>query len=66
MIRDIQRLQVTMQQMEHLLRALEDLRETVLPQDPKLFALLAEAPLDDLARLRQEVHEFVEVLQPTA
>ena len=65
MIRDIQRLQVTMEQMERLLRAIEDLRQTVLPQDPKLFALLAEAPLDDLARLRQDVHEFVDELQPT-
>lgn len=65
MIRDPHRLQVTMEQMERLLRALEDLRETILPQDPKLFALLAEAPLGDLARLRQELQGFVDELQPT-
>ena len=62
----VDRLRVTMQQMERLIRALDDLRENVLPKDPKLFAVLAEAPLDDLDRLRQEVHGYVDDLTPSA
>jgi hypothetical protein len=45
--------------MERLLLALEDLRETVLPEDPRLFAAMAEAPLEDLQRLRREIGGFV-------
>jgi len=54
------RLRATMQQMERLLLALQDLRENVLPKDPRLFATMAEAPLEDLQRLRGEIGGFVE------
>ena len=63
---DFKHLRVTMQQMERLIRALDDLKNNVLPQDPKLFATMAEAPLEDLDRLRKEVNEFVHELEPTA
>ena len=52
--------------MERLLRALDDLKENVLPKDPALFAVMAEAPLDDLARLRNEIHGYAHELQTTA
>lgn len=64
MIENVQQLRVTMQQMDRLLRALEDLRENVLPRDPQLFATMAEAPLDDLQRLWTEVDNFIHELQP--
>jgi len=51
--------------LERLIRALDDLRETVLPQNPQLFATMAEGPLDDLNRLREEIRDFVDDLQPT-
>ena len=60
------RLRVTMQQMERLIRAVEDLRSNVLPANPQLFATMSEAPLDDLARLRHELHDYVQELTPTA
>ena len=66
MIENVQQLRVTMQQMERLFHALEDLRQTVLPKNPKLFATLAEGPLDDLQRLRSDVDNFIHQLQPTA
>jgi hypothetical protein len=66
MIRDVVRLQVTMQQMERLLAALDDLKENVLPKDPQLFAAMAEAPLEDLQRLRLELSGFVHELAATA
>jgi hypothetical protein len=51
-----------MQQMERLIAALDDLKENVLPQNPRLFATMAEAPLEDLSRLRQEIHGYVDEL----
>jgi hypothetical protein len=64
MIDDPNQLRVTLQQIGRLLCALEDLKEHVLPKDPKLFATMAEAPLEDLHRLRQEVEGFLDQLQP--
>lgn len=66
MIQDVKQLKVTMEQMDRLLRALDNLRETVLPKNPQLFATMAEGPLDDLERLRQDMREFADELQPTA
>jgi hypothetical protein len=66
MIPDVKRLQVTMEQMERLIRALEDLKAMVLPKDPQLFASMAEAPLEDLARLRAQISEYVDALKATA
>ena len=66
MIEDAHQLRVTMQQMQRLLWALADLKEQVLSQAPKLFATMAEAPLEDLDRLRQEVESFLDQLKPVA
>ena len=66
MIEDANQLRVTMQQMQRLLWALADLKEQVLSQDPKLFATMAEAPLEDLDRLRQEIESFLDQLKPVA
>jgi hypothetical protein len=52
-------LKVTMQQMTRVLRALEDLKQTVLRKNPTLFATMAEAYLDDLDRLRAEIDELL-------
>lgn len=64
--KDPNRLRLTLQQMRRLLRALDDLKDTVLPQDPQLFAVMAEAPLEDLEHLRQEVEGFLDQLQPVS
>jgi len=66
MIEDANRLRVTMQQMQRLRWALADLKEPGLSQEPKLFATMAEAPLEDLDRLRQEVESFLDQLKPVA
>ena len=66
MIEDANQLRVTMQQMQRLLWALADLKEQMLSQDPQLFATMAEAPLEDLDRLRQEVESFLDQLKPVA
>jgi len=66
MTADVNRIRVTMEQMDRLLRALEDLRLNVLPTNPQLFAAMAEAPLDDLRRLRGEINQCVVELAPSA
>jgi hypothetical protein len=60
----VDRLRVTMQQIERLIRALDDLRENVLPVNPELFATMVEGPLDDLHRMQLEVHEQLDELVP--
>lgn len=66
MIATVDRLRVSMEQMERLIRAIDDLRENVLPANPALFAALSEAPLDELSRMRQEIDGYVHDLTPTA
>jgi hypothetical protein len=66
MIENINQLRVAMQQMERVIRALDDLKANVLPQNPELFATMAEAPLEDLGRLREELSGFLQELEPTA
>jgi hypothetical protein len=52
MIDDTNQLRVTMPQMRRLLWALAALKEQMLSQDLKVFVTMAEAPLEDLDRLR--------------
>jgi len=42
---DMKRVLVTMAQMERVIRALQDLQQKVLPQNPMLFATMAEAAI---------------------
>ena len=62
----VDRLRITMQQMERLIRALHDLKENVLPKNPQLFAVMSEGPLEDLGRLRQELEGYVDEFSPAA
>ena len=66
MNRELTQLIVTMEQMERLIRALGDLKANVLPQNPALFATMAEGPLEDLERLRTDLRARIDDLQPTA
>jgi hypothetical protein len=66
MIANLNRLRVTMQQMERVIGALDNLKRDVLPNDPQLFAVMSEAPLDDLNRLRSEVAGYVQELSGPA
>lgn len=66
MSQDLNRLRVSMEQLERLIRALDDLKENVLPKDPALFATMAEGPLEDLERIRKDLREHIDEWQPTA
>lgn len=64
MIKNVDQLRTTLEQMERLIQALDDLKANVLPQNPELFATMAEAPLEDLDRLRDEISGCVRELKP--
>lgn len=66
MIQNIDRLRVTMEQMQRVIRALDDLKLSVLQQNPQLFATMSQAPLDDLNRLRAELADYVRELSGPA
>lgn len=60
------RIQVTIQQIKRIAEALEGLSDELLVKNPKLFALLAEAPLEDLDRMRTEVEQLLTELKQVA
>lgn len=66
MSQDLNRIRVSLEQLERLIRALDDLKENVLPKDPALFATMAEGPLEDLERIRKDLREHIDEWQPTA
>ena len=45
----------TIEQLELMNRVLEHLRKDVLPKNAKMFALMAEGPLDEIQRLHDEI-----------
>lgn len=59
------RIRVTMEQMERLIRVLDDLKVSVLPRNPQLFSLMSEAPLDGLDALREELEVHLRQLKLT-
>jgi hypothetical protein len=48
--------------MKSMIAALEDVVQQ-LPKNPKLFALLAESPLEELRRMRDELDQLLEPLK---
>jgi hypothetical protein len=48
----------TIEQLELMNRVLGHLRIEVLPKNPKMFALMAEGPLDEMRRLQTEIEEL--------
>ena len=55
------RLKTTVLQMSRVIRALEDLHETVLPRDPRMFAILSQGDMEMIARLCNELGELLGV-----
>lgn len=45
----------SVEQLERMNRVLEHLRTEVLPRNPRMFALMAEGPLDEIQRLHDEI-----------
>ena len=49
----------TVEQLERMNNALIALRRELLPREPRKFAILAEGPLEEIRRLRDEIEQLV-------
>jgi hypothetical protein len=58
MIANAEQLDQTFGQLERMYRALAAIRAEVLPVNPKLFALMAEGPMEDIRRLKAEIDDY--------
>ena len=56
----------TIEQLELMNRVLEHLRKEVLPKNVKMFALMAEGPLDEIQRLHDEIERRTKMLVASA
>ena len=58
MIQNDAQLSQALQQLERLYRALGETRSTILPENPGLFAIMAEGPLKAIDSLQSEIDEY--------
>lgn len=56
------RLTKSIEQLQLMNGALEILRNDVLPKNPRLFAVMAEGPLEEIRRLHAEIQQQTEAL----
>ena len=54
--------QITIQQLKRLMAVLDDLGQR-LPNNPKLYALMSEAPIEDMSRMLNELDKQLEPLK---
>jgi hypothetical protein len=55
MSKDAENLAQTIEMLELMNESLRHLRTEVLPRNPRMFALMAEGPLDEMRRLQQQI-----------
>ena len=58
MIKNDSELRQTFEQLERMQRALTTLRDDVLPVNPRLFAVMAEGPLDYIREFHDELEAY--------
>ncbi|MBI2949261.1 MAG: hypothetical protein HYY23_16595 [Verrucomicrobia bacterium] len=57
----------TIEMLELMNDALRHLRKEVLPKNPRMFALMAQGPLEEMRRLQAEIEKLsAEVAAPAA
>lgn len=68
MSKHAERLAQTIEMLELMNDALRYLRTEVLPKNPRMFALMAEGPLDEMRRLQTQIEQQTAemVATPTA
>jgi hypothetical protein len=65
MSKQIERLAQSIEMLELMNDALRHLRTEVLPKNPRLFALMAEGPLEEMRRLHRQIEQLTAELEPT-
>ena len=58
MSKETERLAQTIEMLELMNDALQHLRKEVLPKNPRMFALMAEGPLEEMRRLQAEIEQL--------
>lgn len=58
MIRNDAELRQSFEQLDRMQRALASLRDEVLPVNPRLFAVMAEGPLDYIRQFHEELEAY--------
>ena len=58
MSKDAETLAQTIEMLELMNESLRHLRTEVLPRNPRMFALMAEGPLDEMRRLQQQIESL--------
>ena len=67
MIKNESELRQTFEQLERMQRVLASLRDEVLPINPRLFAVMAEGPLDYIREFHDDLEAYrLSLLGPTA
>lgn len=66
MSKETERLAQTIEMLELMNDALRHLREEVLPKNPRMFALMAEGPLDEMRRLQLQIEKLTAELAAPA
>jgi len=59
---EAERLAKSIEQLQLMNGALEILRNDVLPKNPRMFAVMAEGPLEEIRRLHAEISQQTEAL----
>jgi hypothetical protein len=57
------RIRVTIDRIKGMAKALDSLCDDLMVRNPKLFAILAESPLEELRRMRDELDQLLEPLK---
>ena len=65
MSKETERLAQTIEMLELMNDALRHLRKEVLPKNPRMFALMAQGPLDEMRRLQAEIEQVINGLAVT-
>ena len=65
MSKETERLAQTIEMLELMNDVLRHLRKEVLPKNPRMFALMAEGPLDEMRRLQSEIEQLTDALAVT-
>ena len=58
MIANVAEFQQTLDELQRMYRALARLREEVLPKNPRLFAVMAEGPLDYIRQFQEDLEAY--------
>jgi hypothetical protein len=65
MIENDEQLDATLQALGCLYRGLSSLRKSVLPINPRQYALFAEGPLDEISKLQAEINAYLGLNEKT-